>query len=171
MRSTEQVYLPTGDPATSVETTQFREELGQTYTDHRGRWRKVKMESVSTVALAAKIPLYWKDRGAWEVTGDVGDGEANRNSPAGIIHADATVPAVGQHFWMLESGDNATAHGDANFAAGGVIIGSATSGRVSVVALGTAPTHKSFGTVHTAVDRSVTPGDVVINLAVDNSAI
>lgn len=166
-RNTQQVYLSTSDPATSVETTQFRNELGQTYIDYRGRWRKVQMDSVATEAIAAKKPLYVKSIADFIVTTDLTDSQGNVNTPAGIITTDNTLPAVSQYFWMLERGPAQTAAGGAiNFAAIGGWITSSAAGTVTYTAPGTAAPRAVFGTVNTAVDRSGGAGDVVIDLNV-----
>lgn len=169
LRNTNQVYLTTGDPATSVETTQFRpSDLGQTYTNSVGRWRKVQMDSVATQAIATKIPLYIKDRNNFVVSTDLTDSEGEGNTPAGVIPVGSTLPTVSQYFWMLERGPAITmAGGVVNFAAVGGWITSAAVGVVTYTAPGTAAPRATYGTVQTAVDRSGGAGDVVVDLNVN----
>jgi hypothetical protein len=178
LRHSGQVYLSTGAPETSVETTQFRNELGQIYNDHRGRWRKVLLESATTEAIAAKKPIYYKDKASWTVTFDLTDSQGEGNAPAGVIPTlvngetiTATLPAVGQYFWLLEEAFDCTMAGtNANFAAKGGWVTSAAVGVVTYTAPGTAAPRAKFGTVHTAVDRSGGAGDVRVNLKVETPA-
>lgn len=176
LRNTQQVYLPTGDPATSVETTQFRNELGQIYVDFRGRWRKVQLESATTEAIAVKKPIYYKDRDNFIVTFDLTDSEGEGNTPAGVIPSSVqgvavttVLPAVNQYFWILERASKCTMAGtNVNFAAKGGWITSATVGVVTYTAPGTANPRATFGTVETVVDRSGGAGDVDVDLNVQN---
>lgn len=164
-------YLPTGDPKTSVETTKFRAgEFGHVYIDAYGqRWQNVKAGATFTHASAVTEVWYWATAHGFVVDTDYTDSEAARNSVAGLLPTGATVPTVGQYFWLLQEGPTITASGAAvNFQAGGVIVASATVGLVTVTADGTAPVAQRLGTVHTAVDRSGGAGAVVIDLCIDS---
>lgn len=160
-------YLPTGDPKTSVETTQYKAgELGGVYRDKTGRrWQKVKYDSTLTQAAVASNIVYWKDASAYEVTTDLTDSAGSRNTVAGVIHADATLPTASQFAWVLQEGDSITLNGAAvNFQAGGKIVASSTVGLVTVTAQATAAVDQVIGTVATAVDRSGGAGTVVCDI-------
>lgn len=161
-------YLTTGDPKTSVETSQFRPgELGHVYIDALGqRWQKVRANTVLTHAPAVKEIWYWVTGHNFVVDSDYTDSEATINAVAGLLPTGATVPTANQYFWLQQSGGAVTVSGitGVNFLAGAVIVGSTTVGQVTCTASGTALVGMPLGTVHTAVDHSGGAGDVVADL-------
>jgi len=162
-----QVYLPTGDPTTSVETAQFRDELGKVYNapNHR-RYQKVQYEATLTQAAVASNIVYWKDASSYIVTTDLTDSQGSRNTVAGVLPTSSgTLPTANQYAWVLQEGDSVTLNGTTvNFQAGGKIVASSTVGVVTVTAQATAAVDEVIGTVHTAVDRSGGAGTVVCDI-------
>lgn len=168
-----QPWLETGDPKTSVTAStatagpfsKYR-ELGKVYNAPDGtRWQKVLFAATLTQAAVASNVVYWSDASAATVDTDLTDSEGARNTVAGVLHADGTMPTAGQSAWVVQEGNGIVCNGtNVNFQAGGVIIPFTTVGLVSVIAAGTAPTSPGLGTVGTPVDRSGGAGTVAVDL-------
>lgn len=141
-------------------------DLGKVYNGPDGRrWQKVKYAATLTQAAVASNIVYWKDVTAAEVDTDLTDSAGSRNTVAGVIEANATLPTAGQFAFVLQEADSTTLNGAAvNFQAGGKIIASSTVGVVTVTAQATAAVDNPFGTVATAVDRSGGAGTVVCDI-------
>lgn len=168
-----QPYLETGDPRTSIGAATATggpfnklRELGKVYNAPDGlRWQKVLYAATLTQAAVASNVVYWSDAANATVDTDLTDSEGSRNTIAGVIHADATLPTAGQTAWVVQEGNGIVCNGAAvDFAAGGKIIGSATVGKVTVTAQATAAVDVVIGTVGTAVDRSGGAGTVAVDL-------
>lgn len=141
-------------------------ELGKVYNAPDGtRWQKVKYAATLTQAAVASNIVYWSDASAATVDTDLTDSEGSRNSVAGVIHADATLPTAGQYAFVIQEGNGIVCNGtNVNFQAGGKIVASATVGLVTVTAQATAAVDNVLGTVGTAVDRSGGAGTVACDL-------
>lgn len=141
-------------------------DLGKVYNAPDGsRWQKVKYAATLTQAAVASNLVYWKDISAAEVDTDLTDSEGSRQSVAGVIHADATLPVASEYAFVLQEDEEVTLNGTTvNFQAGGKICASATVGLVTVTAQATAVVDTQLGWVHTAVDRSGGAGTVVCDI-------
>lgn len=141
-------------------------DLGKVYNAPDGRrWQKVKYAATLTQPAVASNLVYWSATQSATVDTDLTDSEGSRQSVAGVIHADATLPVAGEHAWVLQEGNSITLNGAAvNFQAGGKIVASATVGLVTVTAQATAVVDTQLGYVKTAVDRSGGAGTVVCNI-------
>lgn len=168
-----QPYVPTGKPETSTWASTAadgpfggRRDLGKVYYGPNGdRWQKVTWDGTFTAAAAASNIVYWQDASAAKATTDLTDSAGSRNTVAGVIHADATMPTAGGFSFILQEDDSVTLNGAAvNFQAGGKISASATVGLVTVTAQATAAVDNVIGTVATAVDRSGGAGTVVCDI-------
>lgn len=168
-----QPFLETGDPRTSIGASTATggpflktRELGKVYNAPDGlRWQKVLFAATLTQASVAGNLVYWSDVSTCTVDTDLTDSEGSRNSVAGAIHADATLPTAGQTAWVVQEGNGLVLNGAAvNFQAGGKIVASATVGLVTVTAQATAAVDNVLGTVGTAVDRSGGAGTVAVDL-------
>jgi hypothetical protein len=163
-------YLPTGNPASSVETNKFRSgELGHVYIDYGGRrWQNVKMDTVLTQAAVASNLVYWAAGHGFGADTDLTDSEAGRNTVAGVLASTTdgfVAPVASQTFWIIQEGQSITLNGtNVNFQANESIIASSTVGLVDRVAAGTSVIYRLLGTVHTAVDRSGGAGTVVCDI-------
>lgn len=174
-----QVFLPTGDPKTSVHAVtdlygpySGPTNLGKVIPFNGKRYQKCQLEnSTLTETPAVKKPIFWKDRANKVVTFDIADSEAGGNACAGTIETGATVPAAGEYFWVLQEAVDLTVNGAAlNFSTKGNIWPTAAGGGTfSFTALGTATTYNSCGTVSTTVDRSGGAGDVVVDFNVPSA--
>jgi hypothetical protein len=173
------IFLPTGDPATSIETLPGAGgggpyprsgELGHVYPDNTGRrWQKVVYAATLTQAAVLNNLVYWTAAHGFTVDTDYTDSEATVNSAAGVIMGttgNGLSLIGGVLAWVLQEGRTTTVNGIAgvNFLASWNIIASTTAGKVTATAALTAPLSQVIGTVHTPVDNSGGAGPVVIDL-------
>lgn len=172
-RTTQTVYLTTGNPDTLNDASLYREgELGAAFDYVDRSYQIVRCDSGATAgasgAVAANQVAFWKDKDAYLVTNDsrmaIGGQVANafRNEVAGIFRAAIT---AGNYCCVLQRGDNYPVKSDGNGGIGQTAIAnSGVAQDIVPIAVGTAPTYQVLGIMRTTpaggnvnVDLQITP--------------
>ena len=156
-RTQQPVYLQSGDPETeNVATLHAPGDLGKIFTVKQpsrtapgveaGRpktYQLIKTDSTMTVSPYPGATAWWSDRAANLVTTNA----TNRNQVAGVFQY-AITPG---YYGCIQKREPATVKvldaDVASLAIGDSIIPSATNGKATRVAVGTAPTHSLMGRV------------------------
>lgn len=176
------VYLQSGDPETeSTPTLHAPGTLGARFTiinpqrsapgvetasaGRSKRYQLVKTDSSMTVAPFPGAAAWWTDRAGYVVT--TSPTASSRNDIAGVFRrAWAT---AGDYMCVQITGPCFTKVIDASMgalAAGDAIIPSSTAGKVDRVAIGTAPTHRTYGMVAAPLTTQAADAQVLVDLDV-----
>ena len=172
-RTTQTVYITTGNPDTLNDSSLYREgELGQAVDYVDRSYQIVRCDSGAVAAAAGAVAAnqvaFWKDKDLYLVTNNsaqaIGGQTTNawRNQVAGIFRAAIT---AGNYCCILQRGDNYAVKSDGNGGIGQTAIAnSGTSQDVTNVAVGTASTYQVVGIMRTTpaggnvnVDLQITP--------------
>jgi hypothetical protein len=163
------VFISTGNPATVNDAEPYHPgQLGQRWEDRNNgdaEWEYVKLDSGATAATpvgvtAAGQLAFWKDRAKKIVTNDLRFAPEGRNGYAGVIGGAVT---AGHHCWIQRGGLQSVVAAAGTYAAGDLVVpNSGTAAAGTVVAAGTAPTHRIVGVAQGARDAGT--GKVAVRL-------
>ena len=176
---TQTVYLQSGDPEQENAASLYAPGLlGATFKviqptrspagveDGRAkRYQLVKTDSSMTVAPYPGATAWWSDQSAFLVT----TANTNRNRVAGVFQNSVT---PGNYCCIQKNGPATVKVLDADVASlavGDTIIPSATAGKATRVAVGTAPTHTPMGQVQGPLTVNAPNATVVVDLALPES--
>lgn len=181
----ENIWLPTGNPATTnISSTDFEAlggqpgSLGQAYQHNdTKRYQRVRVDSGATSSTGNGLPaandvLYWKDKSTYLVTNDVAQALGNttinthgyRNFVAGILRVSLTNAQVADRPVVdLQQGGTCSVASDGTGVQGDIAVAEdGTANRVEAVADGTAPTSQVVGTILGAAVANVQSVDLSI---------
>ena len=129
------------------------------------RYQLIKTDSSMSVAPFPGAAAWWQDRAGYVVT--TSPTANNRNDIAGVFaRAWAT---AGDYMCVQVTGPGMVKVIDASMGAltaGDAIIPSTTAGKVDRVAIGTAPTHRTYGTVASPLTTEAANARVLVDLDV-----
>lgn len=176
------VYLQSGDPETeSTSTLHAPGTLGSRFTivnpqrsgpgvetasaGRSKRYQLIKTDSTMGTAPYAGATAWWTDRAGYVVTTD--PTASSRNDVAGVFCRAWAV--AGDYMCVHITGPRHVKVLDADMAAlaaGDTIIPSATAGKATRVAIGTAPTHTPMGRVSAPLTTAAPSATVLVDLDV-----
>lgn len=176
------VYLQSGDPETeSTPTLHAPGTLGARFTilnpqrqapgvetasaGRSKRYQLVKTDSSMTVSPFPSAVAWWLDRAGYIVTTD--PAANSRNDIAGVFAR--AWDAAGDYMCVQVTGPRHVKVLDADMAAlaaGDSVIPSATAGKGTRVAIGTAPTHVTLGRVASPLTTNAPEATVLVDLDV-----
>jgi len=159
------VFLPSGNPESfNQQTLDYPGQLGLQFDRGDGkRYRIVKLDSGATSttpsgAVADNQLAYWKNRSKSLVTND-SRFALSLNSIAGVFRESAT---AGYHTCVQTGGIGDLIDDDGATVVGEVMVPSATSTKVTGIAVGTAPTYLPVGVARAADVANVVSCDILI---------
>jgi hypothetical protein len=176
------VYIQSGDPETeSTPTLHAAGLLGARFTilnpqrsqpgvetspaGRSKRYQLIKTDSSMSVAPFPGATAFWTDRAGYVVT--TNPASSSRNDIAGIFRRSWN--AAGDFMCVQIGGPGLVKMLDASMGAltaGDSIISSATSGKAERVAVGTAPTHATYGRVSAPLTVQAGESTVLVDLDV-----